>query len=620
MAELILENIYLVILLPLWIFLLIMFGRFFSVYVHKSITNILTLSASAIGAVVTLWLYKFIPSGAVYENTYPFIRINDFVLSFGIQIDKLALIFGAVLYLVSFLVQLFSISYMRDEKKQYRFFALLNLFNFSLAGLFFSPNLYQTYVFWEIAGIVSYLLIGFEYLKSEKSLASKKVFIINRIGDTAFLAGIIACSYLMYQYAIDKSLASLSFLDMNTISILTSAYVSRPLFIIICLLFVIAATVKSAQIPFYTWLQDAMEAKLPVSALLHSATLVALGIYLLIRMMPMLSFEPYILKLIVVIGILTALVCSLSACAQSHPKKTLAYSTSAQLGLMFSAVGLLNIKASLAIFCAHAVIKSMLFITLPEDERKWNYTSFILFLVGGLSLSGLLLAGMLSKEMLATDLAVKGTVVLSILSFLTAFYIIRIALVLADRNELEKAKPKILETISAAGFLILNIVLYIYLRKIGEYKIAEPFWAALTAWGVVYVLYIKNAFFKVPILYPLCYNGFYLDKLYMTIVLGIYNNTAKFLDKFDRAVLGNYKPIVFISRLGVKVISWTETYIMNGVVSFIADFTKRISSISKQLQIRNVQRYNFYAFMIITTILSFLVITYVAILAYFRGV
>lgn len=620
MTELITENLYLIILLPLWIFIIIMAGRFFSVYINKKLIYILTLLSSSMGAVISVLLYSNFPSDRIYECVYPFVKINDFVIPFGIHVDKLSLIFSSVLFVISFLIQIFSISYTKYETKQYRFFALLNLFNFSLAGLFFSPNLYQTYVLWEIAGIISYLLISFDYDNSEKSLASKKVFIINRIGDTAFLGGIIICSYLLYEYAPAKSLASLSFYDINTSSVLVDAYASTPLFLTICGLFLIAAAVKSAQFPFYTWLQDAMAAKLPVSALLHSSTLVALGVYLIIRLLPFYTMEPIILKFVVHLGILTAIICSMCAIAQTNAKKTLAYSTSAQLGLMFYAIGVLNIKAGLALFCAHAAIKSLLFITLPDEDKEWNYAKFFLFLIGGLSLSGALLSGMIAKELFTYSLGLNGKIIISILSFLSAFYIMRIALVIVNKQGLEKIKPINFEIFPALGLLAANIVLYIYIRKIGTYQIAESFWAAITAWAVVYIMYLRQLFFKVPYIYPLCYNGFYLDKFYMTTVLYIYNTTANIFNKIDIKFLSNYNPIINISKFGIAIVSWIETNIMNKSVSSTANFTRRISAISKQFQTKNVQWYNFYGFVIITAIISVLVIAYVAILTYSRGV
>ena len=166
MTNLILDNTSLILLLPLWIFLIIMCGRFFSVYVHKNITYFLTLLSSFLGA-GTCGL-ALINIKAPVEWVYPFIKINHFSISFGLQIDKLSLIIAFILFVISFAVQLFSISYMKDEDKSYKFFALLNLFNFSMAFMLFSPNLFQFYVFWELVSVVSYLLIGFEYNQKQK--------------------------------------------------------------------------------------------------------------------------------------------------------------------------------------------------------------------------------------------------------------------------------------------------------------------------------------------------------------------------------------------------------------------------------------------------------------------
>ena len=221
------------------------------------------------------------------------------------------------------------------------------MFNFSMAGLLFSPNLFQMYFFWELVGVMSYLLIGFDYKNPVKSEASRRVFLMNRVGDTALIGGIIAVSYFMYNYGGNANFASLNFEDFNSISAILSAYTSTPLFYIICALFIIGAAVKSAQFPFYTWLQDAMEAKLPVSALLHSATMVVAGGYLLIRMLPFFTLEQPLMNAIAGLGILTALICSVLASIETHPKKVLAYSTSANLGLIFLAIGFLNIKVAI---------------------------------------------------------------------------------------------------------------------------------------------------------------------------------------------------------------------------------------------------------------------------------
>ena len=619
MTDIILNNLYLILLLPLWIFLIIMVGRFFSVYVNKAIIYSLTLFSSAFGAVLSLVALLKLQPNTILEVGIPFITINNFRITCGLHVDRLALIFASVLFIVSFLVQLFSISYMKNEKKNYRFFALLNLFNFAMAGLFFSPNLFQTYFFWELVGVSSYFLIGFEYFKNEKSIASKKVFIINRIGDTALITAIIFCSYFIYSYAGNYNLTTLSFVDMNIISTLVYAYTSTPLFLIICGLFIVGCMVKSAQFPFFTWLQDAMQAKLPVSALLHSATMVATGVFLMLRLTSFFALEAHIFKAISLIGLATALVCSLSACAQNNPKKVLAYSTSAQLGLMFFAIGTLNIKAAIAFFIAHAFIKTTLFLTLPKENESWNIPNFVMFLFAGLSLSGLIFSGMVTKEMIANNIGTTALTIFAIISFLTAFYITRIALVLLKKNGFEPTKPHLLELITNIGFIILNIVFYLYIKKHAVYSISAPFWTSLTGWAFVYILFAKNAFCKIPILYQLSINGFYLDKFYTKVICKIYDGISIISNFIDKNIFSNYKPIISISKLGVKSAYFIENNVFNNSVNIISNTTNKLSIFDKKIQKGNVQYYNAYAFLIITIILTCLILVYTAIMSFIGG-
>ena len=607
MADLILDNIYLVLLLPLWLFLIIMLGRFFSVYVNKGVIYVLTLLSSFMGAMLcgsALWK---LDAGRILENEIPFLKIDDFVINMGIHADRAALIFALVLFVVSFIVQLFSVSYMRDEKKSYRFFAFLNLFNFSMAGLLFSPNLFQTYFFWELVSVVSYLLIGFEYGKKEKSEASKKVFIINRIGDTALISGIIMCSYFLYSYSGNASLGSLSFTDMNVISTILYAYTSTPLFLLICGLFIIAAAVKSAQVPFYTWLQDAMEAKLPVSALLHSATMVALGVYLMIRMVPFFIFEKYLLLLVMIIGIVTAVICSILACIETYPKKVLAYSTSANLGLMFWAVGMGNIKACIILFIAHAFIKSMLFLCLGI---KNSLAGYITFLLGGLSLAGLIFSGMVSKEIMFAKMTGWTAVIFCVTALLTAFYIIRISLVMIKDEKLEN-KINFAEFIPTAFLFILNIVFYFVIRKQAEYKIAEPFWCALAGWGGVYFLYTKNLLTK------FCNTPKLLEKFYNNILTKVYDFIAKAADFIEIKIFANYEPLKWLCNLSVKIAGFVEDKIMNGSVNFTTSALKAVSKYDSCAQSGNVQTYNAYAFIIVTVIISSVIFIYLLLLNQF---
>jgi NADH-quinone oxidoreductase subunit L len=496
---------------------------------------------------------------------------------------------------------------MKNEKKNYRFYALLNLFNFAMTGLFFSPNLFETYVFWELVGVVSYLLIGFDYLKKEKSIASKKVFIINRIGDTALISSIVFCAYFMYVYSNNLNLTTLSFTDMNAISTFLYAYTSPAFYLFICSLFIIAALVKSAQFPFYTWLIDAMQAKLPVSALLHSATMVAAGIFLTLRIFPLLIMDDILLKVLISLGCLTAIICSISACAQTNPKKVLAYSTSAQLGLMFLAIGGLNIKAAITLFIAHAFIKSMLFLTLPNENKKFNTISFILFLLGGLTLSGLMFSGMIAKELIYSELSGFVAYVFCAISFLTAFYIIRIALIINYEKGL-----KFINQIPAITLFLFNIAFYFYIRKSTHYQINEPFWAALTAWICVYILYVKDGFKQIPIIYPLALNGFYLDKFYTTIIVNGFNEFTQKLNIMEKKIFSNYNPITSLTTFGIKISNFIETHIMNGSVNLLTKSAKTLSLLNSKAQNGNIQRYNEFAFIIITAILACLIIGYTA--------
>ncbi len=598
MANLILDNAYVILLLPLWIFLIIMSARFFAVYVNDKIIYTLTLLASFFG--ILLSAVSFLKLDTIVEQSFQFLKSGNFTLYFGLHIDKLTLVMAFMLFMVSFLVQIFSVSYMRNEPKRYRFFAYLNMFNFSMAGLLFSPNLFQMYFFWELVAVMSYLLIGFDYKDNVKSEASRRVFLINRFGDTALAGAIILSSYFMYNYAGNLTLTTLSFVDMNIISTLLSAYASSPLFYLICLMFIIGAAVKSAQFPFYTWLQDAMEAKLPVSALLHSATLVAAGVFLIIRLLPLFTLEESILQIIAWLGILTALICSVLASIETHPKKVLAYSTSANFGLIFTALGFLNVKAALVFLIAHALIKSMLFLCLDENE---NYVNYVTFLLGGLSLSGLIFSGLIAKEMLFSGLNGVFAVLFCLTAFFTAFYIMRIALVMIKNKELVKS-IHFSRFIPIAGLFILNVIFYFVIRSQVSYKVAEPFWCALAGWAVVYLLYRKDLLEKFTVTPKL------LEKSYNNVIPDFYNKIAQASNFIDVKIFGNFKPFIMLAGIGVKFTGWVENNIMNKTVSLAISGAKKMSELDSKLQSGNVQTYNAYAFIIVTIIITLIIIEY----------
>lgn len=599
MESIIIDNISLMLLIPLWIFLIIMCGRFFSVYVNEKVTYILTLISSAFG-IFTCSASLAHLSGSI-DRIYPFIKIGAFNINCGIQVDKLSLILGLILFIISFAVQLFSIHNLKDEKKKYRFFALLNLFNFSMGALLFSPNLFQMYVFWELVGIVSYLLIGFDYTNPIKSEASKRVFILNRVGDTALITGIILVSYYMFSYAQNPMLATLSFEDMNVISTLTLAYAPSEIFIGICLLFIVAAAVKSAQFPFYSWLQDAMEAKIPVSALLHSATLVVLGGYLIIKLMPFFTLNSHVCYLILGIGIITALICSILASIETHPKKILAYSTSANLGLMFTALALGNIKLALVILISHAFIKSSLFLLIPED-KEMSYCSAFMLGVSSLSLSGLLFSGVGVKEILFAAVGVNKILLYLFLfiCFVSAFYIIRFAILLMKESEYKKYFY--IKDLPIIMLFVMNIGLYIFLR--GTYNLSEPVAAAIG--GIALCLLL----FKHDRLSIISETPKLVEKWNNILIPFVFEKISYLSTQFENKVFSNYKPIIWLSSSIVKTFSWIEDNIMNETVNFTTEASKFLSESDKRLQSGNVQNYNAYGFILIALIITFVIVSY----------
>ena len=604
MDSLILDNITLIILLPLWIFLIIMCGRFFSVYVNKSVIYLLTLLSSLLGVCVSSFALFNITDTII--KIYPFIKINDFIVPCGVQVDKLSLVIALMLFVISFAVQLFSVSYMENEKKAYKFFAFLNLFNFAMSALLFSPNLFQFYVFWELVSAVSYLLIGFDYQDKIKSLASKRVFIMNRVGDTALISGTVLVSYFMYSVAENYSLSALMFEDFNSISTMLLAYTSTPVFCVICTLFIIAAAVKSAQFPFYSWLQDAMEAKLPVSALLHSATMVAAGVYLVIKMMPFFTLNIILTKTILLIGLITAVLCSILASVETKPKKVLAYSTSANIGLMFMALGVCNIKAAIIFLVVHGFIKSLLFILLPA-EKKMPKQNFILFIISALTLSGLILSGTGAKEIIYENLEYiwNLTYLYMFICFVSAFYVIRLAILLYKNTEHKKRKNW---TEFGAFFILLsgNILLYLLLR--GSYHIAEPYAAAVGGVALALLLGKKNVLEKIN------QTPKFAEKFANQIIPAVYMKISQGLVFVEDNIFSNYKPLIFLLKMPVRIADFIEVKIMNKYVDLVKDISKGLSKYDKYLQSGNIQNYNAYAFIIVTIVIAFVITGYTLLL------
>lgn len=596
------NNVYTVVLFPLWIFLIIVMGRFLNVVQSKKIISFITLASTLYGVVFSLGIFFYMlkTPDFVYENSYQFLKIGDYNLNFGIYIDNLSVIMLLLITTISFVVQLYSSNYMWKDRSFPRFFGYLNLFNFSMIGLVLSSNLFQNYVFWELVGVSSYLLIGFWYKKPSASNAAKKAFLMNRIGDFGLLAGTVAISYFMYQYSSQASFATVPFLNISDVGNYLYSYTNNIIFNIICFLILLGSFAKSAQFPLHTWLADAMEGPTPISALIHSATMVAAGVYLIARLYPIYSLSDGIMNFIAIIGLFTALICAYFAITQNDLKRILAYSTSSQLGLMFMALGCGAYSGGLFHLVTHAYFKSMLFLcsgiiihSLAEQQdirfmgglRKYLPITATCYLIACISISGLLFSGFYSKEMILSELFANGHQIFAIgflfVALMTVFYMFRSYFVVFEGNFKGSSVPEKPDSLLIFCIVILALIT-IFLgffahNNFGKFVLLGSFIAqvhmtlnpvyislsvALIGLVCSFIFYnTKHKAIKIPILYKLSYNKFYIDNFYDFLSKRMYYAISKICALFDKYIIDG---LVILACLNVRAFSWVFAKMQTG--------------------------------------------------------
>lgn len=451
------EYVWLVPLYPLFgFFLNVLFNAFTNGAtgglrsLKRQVSAVLTIGATAAGLAHALVLVKQLLTGKLIpvEWNMPWITAGDFTLSLGYLVDPMSVMMLFVVTFISLFIQIYTHGYMDHDKGYTKFYAYLALFNFSMLGLVLSTNLFQMYIFWELVGVSSYLLIGFWFHKAAAAKACMKAFLMNRVGDFGLLIGILgllAASFPWWaQYlAASPNHAMLSFSGLV-------AWAKSPLFIgglplvAIGLLLFMGPMAKSAQVPLHTWLPDAMEGPTPISALIHAATMVAAGIYLVGRIYPILQLSPVAMGVIAIIGTITAVVAASIALTQYDIKKALAYSTCSQLGFMMAAMGCGAFAAGLFHLFTHAFFKAMLFlgsgsvIHACEDEQDMRQMGGLLsklpvtgitYLLGTLAISGVLwTSGFWSKDMVLAGAQSFHPIIfwtLAITAAFTSFYMFR---------------------------------------------------------------------------------------------------------------------------------------------------------------------------------------------------
>ena len=410
---------------------------FFGKSLGKTVSGIIGTLSVAISFATSIYFFDALaanPNG-FQISLFDWIQISNFKVEFGFLLDQLSILWLLFVTGIGSLIHLYSISYMHDDENMHKFFAYLNLFVFFMITLVVGSNLLVMFIGWEGVGLCSYLLIGFWYKNQDYNDAAKKAFIMNRIGDLGLLIGIFILGHLFstLDYATLKTaIAGATNLDLYWLSAAA-----------LCLF--IGATGKSAQIPLYTWLPDAMAGPTPVSALIHAATMVTAGIFMITRLNFIFDLTPDVQSIIAVIGAITALVAATIGLVQNDIKKVLAYSTVSQLGLMFLALGLGAYEVAVFHVITHAFFKACLFLgsgsvihALHGEQDMRNMgglkkvmpITFITMLVSSLAISGVpVFSGFFSKdEILLTAFHhnIPLWVVASVASIMTAFYMFRL--------------------------------------------------------------------------------------------------------------------------------------------------------------------------------------------------
>jgi NADH-quinone oxidoreductase subunit L len=455
-----LSYILLIPLLPLAAFLILgLFGR---TYFNKQSGWIGTvfLLVSTILSFVTAYQYFFVKgtTNGVYETikafNYTWLEFSPSVsIDMGLLIDPISVMMIVVVCFVSLMVHIFSLGYMKGEERLATYYSFLALFTFSMLGLVLSSNIFQIYMFWELVGVSSYLLIGFYYQKPAAVAASKKAFIVTRFADLGFLVGILILGF--HSGSLDFGILterltnpqSPEFLNITTASFLGISALTWGLVLVF-----MGGAGKSAMFPLHIWLPDAMEGPTPVSALIHAATMVVAGVYLVARLFPLYAIDAAALEIVTWVGASSALIAAVIACTQTDIKRVLAYSTMSQIGYMMFALGIsgyggeagLGYTASLFHLFTHAFFKSLLFLcagtiihfvhTNDMREmgglRKLMPLTHICFLIACLAIAGIPpFAGFFSKEeiLLAAYQSNQAIYFLALFTAaLTSFYMFRL--------------------------------------------------------------------------------------------------------------------------------------------------------------------------------------------------
>ena len=615
------ENAWIIPLFPLISFLfLLVFGK--QMKESSAYIGMLLTFTSFVYSLLVLF-ERF--SAPTYKAEGTWLTIGDVQLTAGFEVNQLNALMLVIVSLVSFLVHMYSKGYMHGDERFPVFYAYLGLFTFAMLGLVLSPNLLQTYIFWELVGVGSFLLIGFYFYKEEARAAAKKAFIMTRIGDVGLLIGMILLFWQVGSFEYDEI-----FLAVEAGSI------SAGMITLTAILIFVGAVGKSGQFPLHTWLPDAMEGPTPVSALIHAATMVAAGVYLVAATYPLFAASETALLTVATVGALTAIFAASIGLVQKDIKRVLAYSTVSQLGYMMLALGSAGYVAGVFHLMTHAFFKALLFLAagsvihavhtqnIEEMGGLWKKLRITgpLFLIGTLAISGVpLFSGFFSKDEILVATWERGNYGLFwlavIAAFFTAFYMFRLFFMVFTGEARVEHKivhesprlmtiPMIVLGVLAVGVGYVNTpwfgsFLGDWLTEdspaLGKGHIEGPAWIMVVATVVsllgilvAYLMYGKKLIrrdwltSRAPIAYNVLYNKYYVDEFYQLTIIKAVRVFSLFLKYIDR-------------------------YLVGGIVSGVTAAIQGIGKIGSKFQDGQVQTYASVAFVGLAVVIVILALT-----------
>lgn len=608
--------------------------------INNSTAHIITTTSVFISSLFSakiLYMYTFQNMPIFEETLYTWGYINTTKLEIGFLIDKLTAIMLFVVSFISFLVHIYTIGYMHEDTGYNRFFSYISLFTFSMLMLVSSNNFLQLFFGWEAVGLVSYLLIGFWFKKESAIFANLKAFLVNRIGDLGFILGVAAifCCFQTLNYKEVflnvQELISDNSIILNTIVKLDS--VSAVTFISICLF--IGAMGKSAQVPLHVWLPDSMEGPTPISALIHAATMVTAGIFMITRMSPIIEYSETALIFILIIGTITCFSMGLVGIVQNDIKKVVAYSTLSQLGLMVAALGVSAYSAAMFHLVTHAFFKALLFlgagsviIALHHEQdirymgnlKKYMPITYFTMLIGNLALAGIPgFSGFFSKDLIIESVHLSHITFASISYylllggiFITSFYSFRMFFLVFHTNErIDKHLGKIEESAKVvtipliilaifsitAGWMLFDPIINNYFESAvftkSEYLSKEIIKDLhdskhLFIHGLTSTPFILSVLGIITSWYLYCKNIYLAEKIKnkMNILYIILNNKYGF-DEFNQYIIANSTKLVGTMLWKIGDIILIDKIMVNGTAILL----KNISEFMKKMQTGRLYNY-----------------------------